>query len=461
MTTKQKGGEVVASGGFGCIFNPSLKCKNVDVGNNEISKLMTKKHAKDEFTQIQKYNKLLGSIPNYNMYFLLDDFKLCKPTKLTKNDLKGYQKKCKALKKRGINIKNINQSLEKLLAINMPNGGIDVEIYIETYFTSFNLIKLNNSLIQLLMNGIVPMNKLNVYHCDIKDGNVLVKITKNGLETRLIDWGLSFIFNNEQHGIPRKIYRRPFQFNVPFSSILFNKDFVDLYNNFLKLNSNPNYFQIREFVVNYIFIWNDIRGPGHLSTINDIIKKLTIKELISVKNNKIKEHFIEYDFTYYYVVEYLSKILEKYTNNGGFEMMSYFRNVFLKNIDIWGFIMIYFVFYEKLYDGFNKLNQYQIEFMNKIKYIIIHFLYESPTNPIDITLIIKELTNLNNVIEKLNLLTNVKNISNIGGFLQDKKRQKSYKKTSLFRKTPNGTIIRKNKGLKTRKFLGHSKKIIL
>ena len=262
------------------------------------------------------------------------------------------------------------------------------------------MIKLNNSLIDLLVNGIVPMNKLNVYHCDIKEGNVLVQNNQTKLITRLIDWGLSVSTTKTKGKIPLKLYRRPFQYNVPFSSIFFNTDFMTLYNNFLENNLNPNYFQIREFVINYIFIWNDIRGSGHLSTINNIIKKLTIQELPAIKQIKIKEHFIEYDFTYYYIIEYLSKILEKYTNNGSLDIMSYFENIFLKNIDIWGFIMIYIALYQYLYNTFDDLNQYQIEFITKIKYIIIHFLYESPLEPINVSSLVNELTKLNKIIER-------------------------------------------------------------
>jgi len=459
MTTRQNGGKVIASGGFGCIFEPALKCKNSDNINVQISKLMTVKHAKDEFKQIQKYNKILSVIPNYSNYFLLNNFQLCIPTKLTKYDLKGFQKKCKPLKKKGINMKNINQSLDQILAINMPNGGIDVGKFMEKYFVSSNIIRLNNSLIQLLVKGIIPMNKLNVYHCDIKDANVLVKATETDLETRLIDWGLSFVLDNKLVGIPRKLYRRPFQFNVPFSSVLFNKDFMTLYNNFLQLNSNPDYFQIREFVINYIFIWNDIRGSGHLSAINDIIKKLTINELTAIKQNKIKEHFIEYDFTYYYIVEYLSKILEKYTNNGSLDLMTYFQNVFLKNIDIWGFIMIYIVFYEHLYKSFNELNQYQMEFITKIKYIIIHFLYERPIEPVNISSLVDELTSLNKVIEKFDIEHASKKLEyvsafedNIGGFIQNKKKQKSktYKIKHLPLEKLEGKLQKKQKTRKRR-----------
>jgi hypothetical protein len=439
MIINQKGGKVIASGGFGCIFYPSLKCEKQDVtDNNKISKLMTTKHAEDEYKQINKYNNILKVIPNYENYFLLNDFVLCKPNQLTKEDLNGYKKQCKPLNKKGITYQNINKSLDKVMTINMPNGGINVKQFIRSYFVSSNIIKLNNTLIDLLVNGIVPMNKLHVYHCDIKEANVLVQINETTLITRLIDWGLSVTTTNSEK-IPLKLYRRPFQFNVPFSSIFFNKEFMKLYNNFLELNLNPTYFQIREFVINYIFIWNDIRGPGHLSTINNIIEKLTIKDLTSIKKTKVKQHFIEYDFTYYYIIEYLSKILEKYTDNGSLDIMSYFENVFIKNIDIWGFTMIYIVLYEYLYNTFDDLNEYQMEFITKIKYIIIHFLYENPLEPINVSSLVNELTKLNTIIEKFNINNSSKKLEyNIGGF---SKLTKSKKNT----KTKNKTKTKTNK----------------
>ena len=439
---KLKGGKIIASGGFGCIFKPALKCEDSDLREtNKISKLMTAKHANDEYKQIQKFNSVLNRIPNYEQYFLVDDFTLCKPEQLTTEDLSNYTKKCKALKKKDITKKNINQSLDKILALNMPYGGIDIEDFVKNYFvinsnlnsnTNTNIIKLNNSLIDLLINGILPMNKLNVFHCDIKDANVLVKPTDTKLTTRLIDWGLSLIHNLNE-GIPRKLYRRPFQYNVPFSSVLFNKEFLRIYYDFLKINVDPDYFQIREFVVNYIFVWNEIRGAGHLSAINDIVKKLTIKDLVAVKHNKIKAHLVEYDFTYYYIIEYLSQILKKYTQNGKFDMVTYFNTIFLKNIDIWGFVMIYISLYEYLYNSFETLNEYQMQFIDKIKYIIIHYLYESPIEEINVSSLANELTKLNSLIEnfgidkpskKIEYFNSFKNEVESGGKTINKTRKK-------------------------------------
>ena len=250
MMKMMKGGDILASGGFGCVFKPALKCKNSirEIGDKTVSKLMTTKHATDEYNQIQAFKRVLEHIPNYKKYFLIDGFSLCQPEELETENLQLFDTKCKALVKRKFTRTNINQSLDKVLAINMPDGGIDIKRFLKrirglnkkTNHNNSNqintaYIQLNNSLIDLLINGIIPMNKLNLYHCDVKNGNILVKennsmgsiggsIENTGLECRLIDWGLS-VHHTNNNGIPHRLYRRPFQYNVPFSVILFNKEF--------------------------------------------------------------------------------------------------------------------------------------------------------------------------------------------------------------------------------------------
>jgi len=413
------GGKVIASGGFGCIFEPELKCKfgmgSSDKRNyNKITKLMTVKNAKKEYNTIQRFKNVLTKVPNYSNYFLIEGFYLCEPDKLTKSDLENFNKKCKALKKKGITVKNINSSLDKLNALNMPNGGIDVSKYLKQNISPQKLIDLNNSLIDLLINGIVPMNKLKVYHFDIKDSNILVKESNGLMNTRLIDWGLSVYHDVELKNNIIAIKRgRPFQYNTPFSIILFNSEFIKRYNHFIKKNPNPNYYLIREFVVNFIFIWNKIRGVGHLNTINRIIKNFTYKNLFAIEKKQVKEHFIEYNFTYYYIVEYITKILLKFTVNNEFKIIDYYNQVFLKIVDIWGFLMVYETIYERLYEKYNNLNYYEIQFINKIKYIFFHFLYESPTNEINIEELVNELTNLNVLISKFDMVVSYKRKENI------------------------------------------------
>jgi hypothetical protein len=413
----QEGGKVVTSGGFGCLFDPPLKCANdetivhsafssVEASPNYnkrfVTKLMTEKNAKSEYEEIQLLNSLLQPIPNYMNYFLINDFSICKPAKLTNDDLDNF-KKCTALKKKDITKENINKSLDALLALNMPYGGISVEEYLLNNSTSNHFILLNNSLIDLLVHGIVPMNKLGIYHGDIKDSNVLVETLETSVSSKLIDWGLTFEYKMGQQGFPKKVFRRPFQFNVPFSIILFNTDFIKMYKELLENNefSKPDYYVLREFVINYIFTWNEIRGPGHLPAINDIMRKLELGKLPAVSKSNVKDHIVEYDFTYYYIIEYITKILDKFTSdNGDFNILEYFEDVFLFNLDIWGFIMIYIAIYERIYDHIDNLTSSQLAFLNEIKYIFYHYLFENPTEHINIDELTISLTNLNNILDK-------------------------------------------------------------
>ena len=51
-----KGGEVIGSGGYGCVFSPALKCKNQTRNkkyiHSHITKLMVKKYAVKEFNEM-------------------------------------------------------------------------------------------------------------------------------------------------------------------------------------------------------------------------------------------------------------------------------------------------------------------------------------------------------------------------------------------------------------------------
>ena len=457
---KVSGGNALTSGGFGCFFKPALKCKNTNLNYNPklVTKLMTKKHALDEFKQIQTFKSILEHIPNYQNYFLVDGFSKCEPAELTNDDLKDFDENCKALKKKNFTAKNINYNLNKILALNMPDGGIDVDDYIDSFKDKSVLaglyMNLNTYLVNLLVNGIDPMNKSQLYHCDVKGSNILVSFDK---KTKLIDWGLSvYRKDDNKTNIPDKLNRRPFQFNVPFSVILFNKKFIEKYNLFLKRHKSIDFFAIREFVINYIFYWNKIRGSGHLKTINSIFKRLTYDMLPAIENSKIKNHIVEYDFTYYYIVEYISKILLKYTVEGSLKLLDYFNNVFLKNIDVWGLTIIYMAFLDNLYENYkdtNKMNMYHSQFIEKIKYIIIHFLFENPTEVIDINKLAYELHSLNAIIA--NFEKNDVNRTSLTYF------------TSLTKISNNdikeigGNIKRKNRSYRTnKKYKNRTKKII-
>ena len=117
-----KGGKVIASGGFGCVFSPALKCQGeTKRAKNKISKLMTERHALQEYEEIDNIKQKLDVIPDYTDYFLLSDITICRPAPLTETDLQQFSKTCTALPKNNIKKDNINSSLDKMMALNIPN----------------------------------------------------------------------------------------------------------------------------------------------------------------------------------------------------------------------------------------------------------------------------------------------------------------------------------------------------
>ena len=124
-TKTKQGGKVLASGGFGCVFTPALKCEGAaHREKGKVSKLMTEKHAISEYKEINAFKSKLDSIKNYEDYYLLYDATLCKPAELTAGDLTSFAKKCTALPKKNITKSNINDNLNKLLMLNITRKNL-------------------------------------------------------------------------------------------------------------------------------------------------------------------------------------------------------------------------------------------------------------------------------------------------------------------------------------------------
>ena len=107
-------------------------------------------------------------------------------------------------------------------------------------------------LLYFLIDDAVPMLTLSATLplCLLKDKEALLKWTKNvhlfeqflmdkTNDARLIDWGLIGISTPRQI-IPEAIEGRPIQFNVPFSSILFEPTFKTWYERKLRHHTDIN-----------------------------------------------------------------------------------------------------------------------------------------------------------------------------------------------------------------------------
>jgi serine/threonine protein kinase len=375
------GGDAFASGGFGCVFYPELKCENKDnnKSNNKdnISKLMDSDNATSEYKMIYFIKQKLKKIKHYNDYFLIDNISICNPSKLTQKDLKNYNK-CSSLIKHNITKSNINKSLNKLKILNIPYGGVTLDTYIYKIYSQTQTEKLNifnNSLINLLMNGIIKMNKCNIYHCDLKDSNLLINEKTNKI--KIIDWGLSVYYI--PFTIPDKFKNRPFQFNIPFSVIMFSDDFMNSYQNL----KNKSYIHINNFINEYLHTLIKKR-EGHIKFITEIIHIIYDDNTIDI---------------YHFISEHLTYILVNYNNKlENFNFYSYLDNVFIKIIDVWGFLFSYYPLLELLHENKRILNNNEIALFTNLKQLYIEFLYIPKIKAIDTKNLIKELSNLLNIV---------------------------------------------------------------
>jgi serine/threonine protein kinase len=417
-TKRNKGGNVLASGGFGCVFSPALRCKGEKIrAKNKISKLMTEKHAISEYDEIISINGLLKDIPRYHDYFLIYDATICKPSSLSVKDLENYTSKCRALPKDKITKKNINENLDKLMTLNIPNGGLPVDDYLYENGSIAKMYKVHSNLLILLKKGIIQMNQRDIYHCDIKDSNILVD--KNE-KTRLIDWGLAVEYTPfKNHTFPNSWRNRPFQFNVPFSVILFSDSFVEKYSKFLQDGGKPNKIDLKPFVIDYISYWVKERGAGHYKFINEIMLNLFGESITTLSQNS-KPKIVETQITMNFIINYIVNVLIHFTKsdkNVKENLRDYLDSVFIKITDIWGFISVYFVFIEILSNNYYNLTKKEMNIFNKLKYIFIEYLYNPRHEQIDINKLYSDLEELsslfNNILnEKKENTTGIKDIKN-------------------------------------------------
>lgn len=398
--TVRKGGQVIASGGYGCVFSPALVCKDSSSslttrgkrGRNKISKLMSEKHAKEEYELIQAIQQKLDSIPNYKDYFLIYNVSMCSPASLSKSDMTHFNK-CKSLKKDNITKQNINQNLDRVMALNLPHGGLPVDDFIYKDGNYTKLYKTHNALVDLLKHGIIPMNEKRVYHSDIKDSNILMD---TDFKARLIDWGLSVEYK-ELDPFPKNWKNRPLQFNVPFSVILFTDSFYEKYSSYLTNGGKVEEHDLKIFVLDYLAFWNKERGSGHYKFINEILYLLYHQQFQHISESQ-KPNMVEVEITIPYIINYLTTVLLHYTKfkkDGTLNLREYVNEVYIYIVDIWGFLMCYFPMLEVC------CNNNNTEIVDQLRLLFYTYLYEPRFKPIDMKSLYHELHVLGELIQHM------------------------------------------------------------
>lgn len=455
------GGQVIGAGGYGCVFKPALKCQESNIRTTGISKMLSNKDANVEWKEISNVKKIILKIQDNHKYFLLGDMNICKPNILTEDDKKNMQI-CNPLNNIGINAKNINSKLDRVQIINMPDGGKDINEIISKNLVKFDI--LNASLIDLLKNGIIPMNELKLFHNDLKGENILYKDE----QSRIIDWGLASIQSGNK--IPSVIKNRVMQFNLPFSNILFNSYFNKWYSEQLNINNvnknNPFIMEQLELIaINWFELWKDLAGDGHIEYINNyIIIPIFLNYGIKVNMRKPDNIIL------LFVSKYLARIFYEYTNFNTlvpvFEEEKYYNEVYKNNCDIWGFVMSYMPLIRNNYFQKQNKNAYEVKYYIKnICDLLLKYCFNNyySTRKINIKELVKDLENIqsieynilnnNEVVDILsshsnnplpiNPLSNKPLSNNIREVKKTSKKQKTEKKIRLSNKSSNKKISEK------------------
>ena len=377
------GGAAIAAGGFGCIFLPPLKCKGEARSTGKVvSKLLTTRNAEKEFNEAKEIQNLLKKELGeqlYTQYFIFPE-KKCEADVLSKEDLINFNEKCKNLTRNDINVNNINSNLSEVRILELTNGGSDLDNIINTMKTQTEFMKFNDSLINLLTEAIVPMNHIGILHFDLKSPNILID---DDYQMRLIDWGLSVVAKNNT--IPKGVKSRPIQYNLPFSTLLFNEQLINRINKGLnkftfkgdyKSNIKP---KLTADIFNIIVSNPTITERGHVGYVSQ-----NIREHFNLDNGK---SFFIYNLLTNYITEAILNFID--ISKKEFDSVKYFYDISCKNADIWGLLTVY----DDVLMNNKKVLKNKPEKKEALKHIVYRYLYspEFAGTPIDIDILVKEL----------------------------------------------------------------------
>lgn len=380
-----KGGKAIASGGYGCVFYPALKCKTKKKRSSGVSKLLTKKAAQDEFNEAKEIRSVMDKIPGIEKYILLPE-SMCKPDELTTEDLEDYNVTCK---------KHIGarQGLNRYTILNMPLGGVDISEYISkntfgqkrllagTNASTF--ITVNNKIIELLLNAVSKLNEEKLLHADLKAENILID---NDLNCRIIDWGLSFSTQDKpsDHFFTEMEWR-PIQFNIPCSNILFSNFYMMEINGMLdEMDFNgkgisPSKIEgyLKKEFPNYL----EEYGRGHYDYVTDNFKILIDNLSLNLKPKDM-------------IFKYISNCVYKFIRHNrelSFDINGYINEVFIYNCDIWGLLSCYFDFLKSTYDN----SVQAIAFRKQLSSVLYKYMIDCDDSRINIQELAHDLNELN------------------------------------------------------------------
>ena len=359
-SSRSMAGAPIAAGGFGCVFSPPIACADKSLAAkqkaNMVSKLMGTGDALAEKVEMDRIAPVLAKIPNAEKYFLLSGAFLCAPGKLNDGDLKNFDSVCRNIPYRA---SSINNHLSGFRVLNMPNGGPSMKKYFESIVSKGEVdgakfVEVNNALIELLEKAIVPMNKLGLIHMDLKADNVLCDSSSGKPKVRIIDWGLAHVGNDKPsaYDLSDWVSGRPIQFNLPVTVRLFSTTYQNLIKKYAveffatggKASQDAESIGLPPYALpaaNQIAAKVSKETSGHvLYLVNGAVPNIFRCATLNSHNEATET------FRRVLTGSYAAAIGKFSGPDGGkkkgFDATRFYTDVFRKNADIWGFVMVYY-----------------------------------------------------------------------------------------------------------------------
>ena len=129
------------------------------------------------------------------------------------------------------------------------------------------------------------------------------------------------------------------------------------------------------------------------------------KDLTSV-SEKDKALIIETEFTIPIIIDYIVDSLAhhtKFKSDGSLNLREYLDKVFIKIVDVWGFINVYYPILELLYNNYSTLNKNEMKVFKQIKFLFNEYLYKPRHEPINMTELFNDLKILGELFHSVSI----------------------------------------------------------
>jgi hypothetical protein len=445
----KKAGKAIASGSFGCVFRPPLRCKGEtnrpgSADKPMISKLMMKHDALEEYTIIEDVKKIVKDIPNYSDYFVVDDITMCDPGELDEEDMENAVKECSASLKLGRGETTIPPNkLSQTAVITAPDMGKDIhksfaqmsKDYInykgsdKFSLVSKNLKKINTQIVKLLKNGVAPMIYKGIYHNDLKGQNIMTSYSsledvKNNFNyAKMIDFGL--LKQITQNSDPQYIINSVMSvvmFNGLIYNLIFDEYFLGIFTDIFEdiyPNLNTRYDDMvkdlrggilqQKFLNEFIpIVEHELQYEAHWPVLQDIYRWCVFNYSGKLKN-KFIPHVANILVTAFFQMIYITRE----DSNIKYRVKPYFNDVVRHNIDAVGLLTSYYKLCLTLF-----LQKEIKENMKDVVTAYADLLYEYMFSPkyveeaISIPELVKKIENINSLLSKYDNGNNSGNNSN-------------------------------------------------